>query len=113
MGIFCFFANNLNSYSIPIVHINTYYSLRSAIVTGCNPWTLYEYNNFQGRCACVYPSDQSNCYPGFYQDLGNVANQISSVKRGCYCNKKLAPAPPAVSKKQSNVVGQSFHYPSQ
>merc|ERR1719232_1727766 len=86
---------------------------RSVIVTGCNPWTLYEYNNFQGRCACVYPSDQSNCYPGFYQDLGNVANQISSVKRGCYCNKKLAPAPPAVSKKQSNVVGQSFHYSSQ
>jgi len=83
---------------------------RSAIVTGCNPWTLYEYNNYQGRCACVYPSDQSNCYPGFYQDLGNVAGQISSVRRGCSCNKKLAPAPPMFSKKKSDVIGNSFHF---
>ena len=51
--------------------LNVLLNFRSAIVTGCNPWTLYEYNNYQGRCACVYPSDQSKCYPGFYQDLGN------------------------------------------
>ena len=90
--------------------LNVLLNFRSAIVTGCNPWTLYEYNNYQGRCACVYPSDQSNCYPGFYQDLGNVAGQISSVRRGCSCNKKLAPAPPMFSKKKSDVIGNSFHY---
>ena len=91
--------------------LNVLLNFRSAIVTGCNPWTLYEYNNYQGRCACVYPSDQSNCYPGFYQDLGNVAGQISSVRRGCSCNKKLAPARGTLfSKKKSDVIGNSFHY---
>ena len=84
---------------------------RSAIVTGCNPWTLYEYNNFQGRSACVYPSDTSNCYPGFYENLGNVANQISSVRRGCYSNVKLAPsAAPAITKGVNTVVGGSSRY---
>merc|ERR1711963_285375 len=80
---------------------------RSAIVTGCTPWTLYEYNNYQGRCACVYPTDQSNCYPGFYKSLGNVANQISSARKGCYCNKKLAPAATMYPKTKSGTVGQS------
>ena len=81
---------------------------RSAIVTGCDPWTLYEYNNFQGRCACVYPSDSSNCYPGFYKNLGNVANQVSSARKGCYCNKKLAPEPTLT---RSSTVGASSYFP--
>ena len=76
-------------------------------MTGCTPWTLYEYNNYQGRCACVYPADQSNCYPGFYKSLGNVANQISSARKGCYCNKKLAPAATMYPKTKFGTVGQS------
>ena len=81
---------------------------RSAIVTGCDPWTLYEYNNYQGRCACVYPSDSNNCYPGFYKNLGNVANQVSSARKGCYCNKKLAPEPTLT---RSSTVGASAYFP--
>ena len=81
-------------------------------MTGCNAWTLYEYNNYQGRSACVYPSDTSNCYPGFYENLGNVAGQISSVRRGCYSEVKMAPA--ALPKSKSNgvntVVGGSSIY---
>merc|ERR1712012_1476020 len=39
---------------------------RSVIVTGCQPWTLYQYNNYQGRAMCVYPKDTSTCEPGLY-----------------------------------------------
>merc|ERR1719323_1788927 len=79
---------------------------RSIIVTGCQPWTVYQNTNFNGNCACVYPSDTQNCYPGFYESLGNTANQISSVRKGCYCNKKLAPKP--VMTRSSTVGGFSY-----
>merc|ERR1719397_1433759 len=39
---------------------------KSVIVTGCHPWTLYQYDNYQGQAMCVYPSDTSSCNPGFY-----------------------------------------------
>merc|ERR1711997_1187750 len=47
---------------------------KSVIVTGCHPWTLYQYDNYQGQAMCVYPSDTSSCNPGFYttsQSLGS------------------------------------------
>ena len=81
-------------------------NFRSAIVTGCDAWTLYENEYYEGRCACVYPSDINNCYPGFYKTLGNVANQISSVRKGCFCNKKLAPSATMYDTK-SAVIGNS------
>merc|ERR1712141_894031 len=68
---------------------------RSAIVTGYNPWTVYQYTNYQGGCACLYPSDTSNGYPGFYKDLGQLSNQINSARKGCYCSKQMVPAPTA------------------
>ena len=48
---------------------------RSAVVTGCQPWTVYQYDNFRGNCACLYPSDTQKCYPGFYKDLKELSNR--------------------------------------
>ncbi len=65
---------------------------RSAIVTGCSAWTIYEYDNYQGDSVCLYPADTVNCYPGFFpydEDLINMANKGSSARKGCYSNKKL------------------------
>jgi len=72
---------------------------RSAVITGYNAWTVYEYNNYQGRCACLYPSDMNNGYPGFYKDLGQLSDTISSVRKGCQagCNNKMVPS-------NSNIV---------
>merc|ERR1711988_41061 len=28
---------------------------RSIVVTGCSGWTIYQYNNYQGRAMCVFP----------------------------------------------------------
>lgn len=59
----------------------------SAIVTGCTPWTIYEYDNFEGNSYCLYPADTNNCYPGFFpsgSDLGGLSGKISSVRRGCF-----------------------------
>ena len=63
-------------------------------MTGCNAWTVYQYNNYQGACACLSPSDYSNCYPGFYKDLGSsLSNSISSARKGCQSGcQRLAPA---------------------
>merc|ERR1719369_2662902 len=61
----------------------------SVVVTGCQPWTLYEYSNFQGRRVCVYPGSTSECSPGFYstrQALGSLAGTVSSVRKGCYAD---------------------------
>lgn len=82
-------------------------SYSSAIVTGCDPWTLYEDRNYNGRCACVTPADTTQCYPGFYESFGSVANSISSVRRGCYCNKKIAPSNIAMAKSASAAIGGS------
>merc|ERR1712080_352397 len=56
---------------------------QSVIVTGCNPWTLYEYSNYKGKSMCVYPENTSKCSPGFYstrQSLGSLAGTVSSVR---------------------------------
>jgi len=70
----------------PSVHIDNFG--QSLVVTGCNPWTAYEYNNYSGHCACFYPADLMACSPGFFrtpQAMGGMAGRISSVRRGCYC----------------------------
>ena len=85
---------------------------RSIIVTGCQPWTVYQNTNFNGNCACVYPSDTQNCYPGFYESLGNTANQISSVRKGCYCNKKMAPQASMTTSRSSTQVGGYSYQPA-
>ncbi len=62
------------------------------IVSGCSPWTAYQYDNYQGASVCLYPSDTNNCYPGFFEtpnDLGGLSREFSSVRRGCYSNNKV------------------------
>jgi len=68
---------------------------KSLIVTGCDAWTIYQYDNYQGNAMCVFPSDSSSCTPGFYptsQNLGSLAGQVSSARRGCYAQEKVFPA---------------------
>ena len=81
------------------------------MVTGCNPWTVYQYDNYQGASACLFPSDVNNCYPGFYPssgDLGGLAGQISSVVRGCFSANKLSPVEvPKMESKNGKVGGAS------
>merc|ERR1712029_180918 len=67
---------------------------RSIVVTGCSGWTIYQYNNYQGRAMCVFPSDSSQCTPGLYPtsaSLGSLAMDLSSVRRGCYAKEKVYP----------------------
>ena len=81
---------------------------RSMIITGCSPWTLYEFSNFQGQSACWYPADTSNCYPSFFRDenkMNGWAGQVSSVRHGCFSAKKFygEPVPFEISTKQANI----------
>jgi hypothetical protein len=67
---------------------------RSVIVTGCSPWTLYQYNNYQGNRICVWPANTAACYPGFYttaQSLGALAGQVSSARKGCFAKESRLP----------------------
>jgi len=81
---------------------------RSMIITGCSPWTLYEFSNFQGQSACWYPADTSNCYPSFFRDenkMNGWAGQVSSVRHGCFSTEKFygEPIPFEISTKQANI----------
>ena len=65
---------------------------RSIIVTGCQPWTVYNETSFEGDALCLFPSDTENCYPSFYetpQDLDGFANNIQSTRLGCFSRKIL------------------------
>ena len=64
----------------------------SIVVTGCSPWTIYQYDNYQGAALCLYPSDTTDCDPSFFptpDDLGGLADQISSAKKGCLTNSVI------------------------
>jgi hypothetical protein len=89
-------------YSPLLLSEHTCSNYSSAIITGCSAWTLYEYRNYHGRCQCLHPSDEENCYPGFYKDLGKLSNQISSVRHGCLCSKKTMPDNLDVKSKSAN-----------
>ena len=47
--------------------------------------------NYGGSSLCLYPSDTSNCYPSFFlqADMGRFADQISSVRKGCFGRRIL------------------------
>ena len=66
------------------------YKQGSLIVTGCEPWTLED--GSAEKCACVYPSDTSNCYPGMYPNL-DLGFNYYRLKKGCSCRTKLYPEP--------------------
>lgn len=65
---------------------------RSLVVTGCRPWTVYEYDRYSGRAVCFYPSDTSRCSPGFFRNdqfMNGMSNRASSVRMGCYSKIKM------------------------
>eukprot|EP00092_Neocalanus_flemingeri_P015528 GFUD01016809.1.p1 GENE.GFUD01016809.1~~GFUD01016809.1.p1 ORF type:complete len:257 (-),score=51.80 GFUD01016809.1:84-854(-) len=67
---------------------------RSVIVTGCSPWTLYQYVNYDGNAICVFPGDSLTCTPGYYtssQSLGSLVGSVSSARKGCYAREKVFP----------------------
>merc|ERR1711973_979481 len=67
---------------------------KSLIVTGCLPWTVYSDVNYRGKAMCVWPSDTIQCTPGLYparSTLGSLADNISSVKRGCNAKENVFP----------------------
>ena len=80
------------------------------IITGCSPWTLYEYPNFQGQSACWEPADMENCFPAFFKTADTLKgwdNQISSVRRGCYATKKFYGEPVAFKKDQNEIYNEN------
>jgi len=67
---------------------------QSAIVTGCSAWTIYQYDNYLGEAACLFPSSTTSCSPGFFpttSSLAPLAGKISSVRRGCWSNVRIHP----------------------
>lgn len=90
---------------------------KSIIVTGCQAWTVYQYNNYQGRAMCLFPSDTSSCTPGLYptsSSLGSLAGDVSSARRGCYAQEKVYPVNhgAALRSGQSQGLGASGFFPS-
>ena len=76
------------------------------IITGCSPWTLYEYPNFRGESDCWYPADEEKCTPAFFMTADKLKgwdNQISSVRRGCYTTKKFYGEPVAFKNDQDEI----------
>ena len=79
-----------------LIYIRQYFPVRSMIITGCSPWTVYDCKNL-GNCtyaysACFYPSDTTNCYPSFFKNydaMANWAGWIFSVRRGCFSDNKI------------------------
>ncbi|TRY66957.1 hypothetical protein TCAL_03749 [Tigriopus californicus] len=60
---------------------------QSLLVTGCSPWTVYQFPNFQGASVCFMPQNTQSCAPGFFPNagrLGGLAGQMSSARMGCY-----------------------------
>ena len=89
----------------------------SIVVTGCQPWTVYQYNNYQGRAMCLFPSDTSKCTPGLYptrSSLGSLAGDVSSARKGCYAKEKVYPVNhmAELKKGKSEGIGASGFFPS-
>jgi hypothetical protein len=67
-------------------------SAQSIIVTGYEPWTIYQHANYQGYKACLYPGQAGS--PAFYwtrDTLQSLANDISSVAKGCFAKERFYP----------------------
>jgi len=67
-------------------------NINSLVLTGCTAWTLYGSSGYRNPIGCVYPADQTNCYPGMYRNLRSLGVQrVGSVRRGCYSPYRLYP----------------------
>ena len=67
---------------------------KSVIITGCEPWTVYLENNYEGASRCLFPSNVENCTPGFYPTVisinkGIADGKLSSAKRGCQDEQQI------------------------
>ena len=74
-------------------------------MTGCDPWTVYEYDDYSGDAVCLYPADGDECYPGFFpfeSDLGGMAGRGSSARVGCYADRKV------VGKRRNQPITMDF-----
>ena len=56
---------------------------RSAIVTGCKPWTIFEKQGFKGKCGCIHPNTNGGNFPAFYPDLKDIGGIVASAKKEC------------------------------
>ena len=66
----------------------------SLIVTGCEPWTIFEGQTYQGHAICVFPGSEGSCTPGFYpnsRSLSTLGYSVSSVRKGCFAKTKIYP----------------------
>jgi hypothetical protein len=71
---------------------------QSVIVTGDEWWTIYSGSNYQGYKACLAPG--INGGPAFYLNkasLHSLGNDISSLAKGCWAEKRLEPDWPVVA----------------
>ncbi len=78
--IFYIFKLILNFFQLPIIYIamdtskywqtKVFFYSRIAVIQicflGCTAWTLYGSSGYRNPIGCVYPADQTNCYPGIY-----------------------------------------------
>ncbi|CAG0924222.1 unnamed protein product, partial [Notodromas monacha] len=66
------------------------YFANSAAVTGASPWTIYEFDFFQGKSLCLFPAPDGN--PGLFPTKQTMGlSVIMSVRKGCYSNVRLSP----------------------
>ena len=66
----------------------------SLIVTGCQPWTIFQTETYQGDAICVFPGSELSCTPGFYpnaRSLSSLGYSVSSVRKGCFAKTKIYP----------------------
>ena len=66
---------------------------RSAIITGCKSWTLYEKQDYNGKCACIHPNFIGGNFPNFFPDLKKIGGIVASAKQKCdqKCGETLTP----------------------
>ena len=58
-------------------------------MTGSNPWTLYEEENYEGKAVCFNPGGtgpgETDGSPGFYGNkMEGMEKKVSSVRKGCF-----------------------------
>ena len=75
-------------------HLDHDNAAASLIVTGCEPWTIYETETYQDHAICVFPGSEVSCTPGFYpnaRSLSTLGYSVSSVRKGCFAKTKIYP----------------------
>ena len=91
-----------------VIKIKGFILFRSAIITGCKPWTLYEKQGYKGKCGCIYPNFIGGNYPNFFPDLKKIGGIVASAKKNCdqKCGETLLPDTTMILK--SNYARKDF-----